>query len=404
MFIRIGHALPETSDDAQKKQTHDRPRLHGAFTGGRAAGYNNTVGSKAGFTPTAFISNRQARATYAATPNDYMDEEDRKEITVAAAPEYSIGDQARNKLDLSAGKQKVNAKMASEATRAFFKSSQSSVFDDFTASAEPIGMRLLKRLGWKGEGASISRSCGSLEAVTAVAASNAHHYGIGFSPYIKNPELATSSLRRPKSKLSLPVTSTGFGIGIFEVQDDIDVYANEQADNEFTNVIMEDLQEVQKESKKTDKKHAYVHGFVAAKRGLAALKVYPCPEAPHDFKPKFLIEVPKSALTVASTGASIEARRQMLGKQSIGKNKHSAGAWKGPATGGSVETAAATAPRPVPRVSEEIALSALEGFMPFGTDLAKQARYKQYLRVMAGKEKELDAPPYVLYTYPGNDS
>uniref|UniRef100_A0A8C9EJB3 G patch domain-containing protein n=1 Tax=Pavo cristatus TaxID=9049 RepID=A0A8C9EJB3_PAVCR len=51
-------------------------RFHGAFTGGFSAGYFNTVGTKEGWTPSAFISSRQKRADRTVLgPEDFMDEE-----------------------------------------------------------------------------------------------------------------------------------------------------------------------------------------------------------------------------------------------------------------------------------------------------------------------------------------
>lgn len=53
-----------------------RRRFHGAFTGGFSAGYFNTVGSKEGWTPTAFVSSRVQRAGVQQRPEDFMDDED----------------------------------------------------------------------------------------------------------------------------------------------------------------------------------------------------------------------------------------------------------------------------------------------------------------------------------------
>ncbi|TRY65140.1 hypothetical protein DNTS_022290, partial [Danionella cerebrum] len=59
-------------------------RFHGAFTGGFSAGYFNTVGSKEGWTPTAFVSSRQQKAERQnARPEDFMDEEDFGEHGIA---------------------------------------------------------------------------------------------------------------------------------------------------------------------------------------------------------------------------------------------------------------------------------------------------------------------------------
>lgn len=58
-----------------------RKRLHGAFTGGFSAGYFNTVGSKEGWTPSTFISSRNAKHKgVEKTVLDFMDEEDLADI------------------------------------------------------------------------------------------------------------------------------------------------------------------------------------------------------------------------------------------------------------------------------------------------------------------------------------
>ena len=69
-FVAFGTALPSlastTKDSNEYKPVWEqtvtddqgRRRLHGAFTGGFSAGYYNTVGSKEGWTPAAFVSSR----------------------------------------------------------------------------------------------------------------------------------------------------------------------------------------------------------------------------------------------------------------------------------------------------------------------------------------------------------
>lgn len=86
----------------QVRDEKGRRRLHGAFTGGFSAGYYNTVGSKEGacfvtqisdtaqsyigWTPSTFTSTRGERAKQkAARPEDYMDEEDLKELEESRA-------------------------------------------------------------------------------------------------------------------------------------------------------------------------------------------------------------------------------------------------------------------------------------------------------------------------------
>ncbi|UKZ55269.1 hypothetical protein TrVGV298_009089 [Trichoderma virens] len=90
-YAIFGTPLPEEGerDDGSylplwKQEVRDekgRRRLHGAFTGGWSAGYFNTVGSKEGWTPSAFVSSRSNRRKDEAghsqqRAEDYMDEED----------------------------------------------------------------------------------------------------------------------------------------------------------------------------------------------------------------------------------------------------------------------------------------------------------------------------------------
>lgn len=58
--------------------------MHGAFTGGFVAGYKNTVGSEMGWTPSNFVSSKNARNTNKKqTVMDYMDHEDLVAIGVS---------------------------------------------------------------------------------------------------------------------------------------------------------------------------------------------------------------------------------------------------------------------------------------------------------------------------------
>lgn len=71
-FVQLGTPLPslghQSSGSAYKPlweqevlDEQGRRRFHGAFTGGYSAGYFNTVGSKEGWTPSSFVSQRRAR-------------------------------------------------------------------------------------------------------------------------------------------------------------------------------------------------------------------------------------------------------------------------------------------------------------------------------------------------------
>ncbi|KKZ68584.1 hypothetical protein EMCG_01033 [[Emmonsia] crescens] len=136
---------PEVRDDGSyvpvwKQEVRDdrgRKRLHGAFTGGFSAGYFNTVGSKEGWTPSTFVSSRRNRAkdTNQSTqqqqrPEDFMDEEDLREAEEArklqTAEEYA-----------------GFGSTAADATRL------GGLMDLFKTTGETIGVKLLKRMGWK---------------------------------------------------------------------------------------------------------------------------------------------------------------------------------------------------------------------------------------------------------------
>lgn len=112
-----------------------RKRLHGAFTGGFSAGYFNTVGSKEGWTPAAFVSSRTNRAkdveTHAQRAEDYMDDEDLAE---------------------QADSQKLETQSAFVGLGGGDPSSASHgvMFGDlFRATGETMGTKLLQKMGWR---------------------------------------------------------------------------------------------------------------------------------------------------------------------------------------------------------------------------------------------------------------
>ncbi|OAX80151.1 hypothetical protein ACJ72_05520 [Emergomyces africanus] len=137
---------PEARDDGSyvpvwKQEVRDdrgRKRLHGAFTGGFSAGYFNTVGSKEGWTPSTFVSSRRNRAKDAKQstqqlqqrPEDFMDEEDLREAEEA------------RKLQ-TAGEYSGFGSTAADASRL------GGLMDLFKTTGETIGVKLLKRMGWK---------------------------------------------------------------------------------------------------------------------------------------------------------------------------------------------------------------------------------------------------------------
>ncbi|KAJ3025034.1 UNVERIFIED_CONTAM: hypothetical protein HDU68_007543 [Siphonaria sp. JEL0065] len=123
-----------------------RKRLHGAFTGGFSAGYYNTVGSKEGWQPSTFQSSRAARGKFEQKAEDFMDEEDLAEISnarkVTATQDFDI---------LGGTKRELERKAA--VTNAIEKTDGSIagriVQDLIIPASDPIGVRLLRKMGWR---------------------------------------------------------------------------------------------------------------------------------------------------------------------------------------------------------------------------------------------------------------
>jgi G patch domain-containing protein 1 len=113
-----------------------RKRLHGAFTGGWSAGYFNTVGSKEGWTPQAFVSSRSNRAKKpdgkeGQRVEDFMDDED------LAEREEQV------KLETQGG-------FAGLGDSAGDGNAAKGMFGDlFRADGETMGVKLLQKMGWR---------------------------------------------------------------------------------------------------------------------------------------------------------------------------------------------------------------------------------------------------------------
>ncbi|NXP55123.1 GPTC1 protein, partial [Heliornis fulica] len=119
-------------------------RFHGAFTGGFSAGYFNTVGTKEGWTPSAFVSSRQKRADRTVLgPEDFMDEEDLSEFGIAPKDITTTDDFA------SKAKDKIKEK-ARQIAGALAAIPGTTAFDDLIGPSKiTIGVELLRKMGWK---------------------------------------------------------------------------------------------------------------------------------------------------------------------------------------------------------------------------------------------------------------
>ncbi|XP_054026086.1 G patch domain-containing protein 1 [Dryobates pubescens] len=119
-------------------------RFHGAFTGGFSAGYFNTVGTKEGWTPSAFVSSRQKRADRTILgPEDFMDEEDLSEFGIAPKDITTTEDFA------SKAKDRIKEK-ARQVAGAVASIPGTTAFDDLIGPSKiTVGVELLRKMGWK---------------------------------------------------------------------------------------------------------------------------------------------------------------------------------------------------------------------------------------------------------------
>ncbi|KAM4744894.1 G patch domain-containing protein 1 [Anableps anableps] len=155
-FVSFGTPLePLEEDEPLKKPVplHDQTvkdekgryqRFHGAFTGGFSAGYFNTVGSKEGWTPSAFVSSRQQKAEkHHARPEDFMDEEDFSEHGIAPREITTSREFSSSRRDQAAEKARAVSAQAALIPG-------DTLLEELIAPARSsVGIELLSRMGWK---------------------------------------------------------------------------------------------------------------------------------------------------------------------------------------------------------------------------------------------------------------
>ncbi|XP_064641606.1 G patch domain-containing protein 1-like isoform X2 [Lineus longissimus] len=154
-FVTVGTPLELIDDDAVPKRApalqdqtvtdkRGRQRFHGAFTGGFSAGFFNTVGSKEGFIPSTFVSSKSQKPETSdgkcgQRPEDFMDDED--------LGEFGIAPQKITASDDFASLSTLRKRKAPIAERRAIP--DLNLEDLILPSKVPIGMRLLKKMGWK---------------------------------------------------------------------------------------------------------------------------------------------------------------------------------------------------------------------------------------------------------------
>ncbi|CAG9463502.1 unnamed protein product [Pedinophyceae sp. YPF-701] len=207
-----------------------RRRFHGAFTGGFSAGYFNTVGSEAGWTPSAFVSSRGARAKVAqASVEDYYDDDELREAkktTLTARTEFdTFGDHAteaerrRTEKDVAAGRS-VAATLAAEGALGALLAGGS-------GAGEGVGAELLVKMGWrKGKGlgrkdSSWAGQQGTDNTEVFRTKPKRDRFGLAYDPYAGRyaevKEIRDGAAAKKKEALqSRRARGTAFGTGAFD--------------------------------------------------------------------------------------------------------------------------------------------------------------------------------------------
>uniref|UniRef100_A0A183CD86 G-patch domain-containing protein n=1 Tax=Globodera pallida TaxID=36090 RepID=A0A183CD86_GLOPA len=267
---------PKGVQDEIVTDERGKRRFHGAFTGGFSAGYFNTAGSKHGWVPQTFKSSREERAdNVQLAAEDFMDDEDLGEFGIAARklrPKVDFMDSlmaAPGEKCLLAWERSSTA-LSSSAAAIDSGSLVEKLSDMLRPVSDSIGVRLLKKMGWrpgKGIGMKMSRrqleqqkvadarEAGGLgefdeEAVREVEDQLRPHSPVEFSPddvtmseliakenvhglgYKALPKSSVLSQKYGVVEAALKMTKKSkgirgqaFGVGAFE-EDDDDIYTN----------------------------------------------------------------------------------------------------------------------------------------------------------------------------------
>ncbi|KAG2212261.1 hypothetical protein INT47_001620 [Mucor saturninus] len=471
-FVVFGTAFPETTDKDRragrsdagqfvpvwKQEARDeqgRRRFHGAFTGGFSAGYFNTVGSKEGWEPSNFVSSRSARnERKEARPEDYMDEED---LEAMAGARKLV---ATEEFDILGGTERELAtrkKLESESGDLL----GSSLMGMFGPPKDSVGIRLLRKMGWRpgqGIGPRTKRSLDDEESDddsidmtfaprdTPIENFQAKRdtYGLGYDLSSSVPQVAEMKRLREitrqeemsgtaidsKNRASFGVQGSGaFGLGAFDENDgdDDDVYGgSEPALKNYHHALYDENEggftkdEIKAQGLKRKRQQEAeqttntlkcsdgrppLKGFLVSDQKQHIGKWHPPPKVPEDFKDHHVPsnDTPKAASITKESAFSFEERGNALGEKPIEARsvfdyipKHSKDKLDRAVSFfidiGKDKSQLAD----FPVVPKDVAKLALQGFMPFGDNLKKQARYRHYLENLAGHLTEDGVPKSVL--------
>ncbi|CAB4003376.1 G patch domain-containing 1 [Paramuricea clavata] len=427
-FVSIGRAFDVPDEDAPKKKAlpvHEqyatdndgRRRFHGAFTGGFSAGYFNTVGSKEGWKPSTFVSSRLKRfESSRQKPEDFMDEEDLGEFGIAPRNVETTKLFSRE----HESEEKRNEPVVSTSGVSFDSMMKYALQDLVVPCRMSIGVKLLKRMGWK-EGQGIGPRVRQLpkkkvygcvlppcpaanekgdnehdiyaegllfapkDTMTIKFTPKDNLHGIGYKGMLAPKPMEIS---KPGFSGNLKIKGQAFGVGAFE-DDDEDVYSQDSITN--YDIELHDRKPL----------HTDLHGwtgppgqaikggalslFAKASKPKPANKAFPPPSIPGGYQPfidvKETYDVKKDETSMAQLTS--EARGKLLGEQPLQKTTKSVFDLMSKDDRERITSTKKTLQTNSPLVKNSLTQQCSNvravGFQPFAKDPAKQARYDSFL-------------------------
>ncbi|KAI8368582.1 hypothetical protein EDC96DRAFT_441313 [Choanephora cucurbitarum] len=434
-FVVFGTAFPEPTEKDRRagrtdsgqfvpswkqevRDEHGRRRFHGAFTGGFSAGYFNTVGSKEGWEPSQYVSSRTARnERKEAKPEDFMDEEDLQDLAntqkLVTTDEFDVFGSTEREL---AARRQWRQQQEERGTG--MEVIGDSLINMLGAPRDSVGVRLLRQMGWRpGQGIGPRRRLSDTPQDITVAPRDCpiedyrvkrDHHGLGYD-LTQIPEVAEMKrLRAQQSQTQENRSMFGvydqssrnkdaFGLGALEVaeDEDDDIYGTTTMQNYHTSLYEMDDRPVQKQPVLSGR----VQFLPARDTNDHIGRYYPPPQVPANFTGIHQTIETKSEKVDQESMFSFEERGRILGEKPIeprsvfdympqhSKDKLNRAIDFFVDLGKDKSRLA-----DFPTVTKEEAILALQGFMPFGDNPQKQARYRHYLENQAGKLSEDGAP------------